>query len=273
MVALFLLCGMPAVASADEPDDEALREAAEFFEQGAEYFFEGRYGRAIVEFRRAHRISPHPMILYNKSIAYHRIGNPREARSRAVQAREMGGLPEGEDLRNLARIDALTAILTAQQVADDVAALSPAPDDEYVPPSDDRPPTVADRDLVDDPPDPSDRGTQSWIGGGLMAVGGGALGFAVVTHFRLSDLIEDYEAAVDSGLNEDQWGPTRQEIEDKQRNGQIALYAGTAAAAVGLTLFFLDRPSQSGTDETFRLSVVPEISGHPGGMLRMTTRF
>ena len=262
LAALFAVTSV-SVAAADEGDSD-LEQAAEHFERGAELFFEERYGRALVEFRRAHRLNPHPMILYNKSIAYLRIGNPREARSRALGAEEMGGLGENEKIRNLARIDSLGVVLTAREVADNIASRPEVADtlDDVDP---DEPP---------EPPEPPSRvGTMGWTGLGLSAIGAGLIGFAGLTHMRLSDTIESYEAAYNAG-NLTQWEQLRGDIESGQRNGQIALYSGLGAALLGVSLFVIDRRGGTGaSDESLRLIGTTAPSNAPGGMLNLFRRF
>ncbi len=304
IVGAFVLCSLlmsASTAAADEPTAEERERAAAHFEDGAEYFFEERYGRALVEFRRAFRLNPHPMIAYNKALANLRLGNIGEAYRRAVEASEMGGLPPDEELRNNARIRALGVVLTAEQVADDVESaivdgaqreeIERAQREETAGQAEELAQLVGQKSgdllaeitgeaprepLVPVRPTDDDSGGLGPVGitGVVMtSVGAGLLGVAGVTNHRLGDKIATYESASDQG-DTDEFFRLREDIESSQRNGQIALYAGAGAAAVGVVLVLVDGLSGSSSERS-GLSLTPSTTpgGSPGGLIQLHGKF
>ena len=261
-VALATLMATPAVA--EEPDEETLRRAAEHFEQGAEHFIEERYSRALLEFRRAHSLNPHPILLYNKAIAYMRLDNPREGYARALAARDMGGLGQEQEIRNLARIDGLGAVMSARGIADKISADQLARQDDDDDDQDD--PSLP---PIDTPEPASTMGALAWTGVGVAVLGTGLLGFAGVTHLRLNSSIDDYQATE----NPEQWEVLRREIEGSQRQGQIALISGSAALVAGLSLFFIGRSSSSDSQGSFQIVGTAPSSRSSGAMIHIFRQF
>lgn len=246
-------------------------QAREYFDSGAEHFFEGRYGRALVEFRRAYRLNPHPMILYNKALTHYRLGNYDEAFERGMELMEMGGPSEREQVRNAARTRGVGVVLTAGQVGDDVAEAI----EERKRRTEEQPDEpVADIDDVAEPPDVDDRrlGAMGWTGVALTGLGAGALGYATVVNFRLGGKIEDYERAALHGP-EDDYDRLRTEIETDTRNGQIALYSGAGLLTIGLALWLVD--GLSGGSSSYSLQVAPDLtsSSATGGVIQLGGQF
>lgn len=297
-----LLCATVQSALANEPTPEERERAGEHFEDGAEYFFEERYGRALVEFRRAFRLNPHPMIAYNKALANLRLGNLAEAYRRAVQASEMGGLPLDEGVRNDARIRALAVALRAERVAADVQSsiedgvryeeLLQTHRDELV----SRAGLLAravelkagqiGADLLSDAPDdaprqemdvvaydePKGMGAWGWTGVVMTGIGAGLVGYAGVTNHRLGDKIDTYETASESGDRETYFR-LRQDIENGQRNGQIALYTGAGVATIGAVLWLVAARSGSSSDSQMHLAPGLTPGSSPGGFIQLNGNF
>ena len=254
----------------DEPIEEDLRQANEHFEQGAEHYFSGNYGRAIVEFRRASRLYPHPMILYNKSLAYLHLGDIEDAHRTAVEAGELEGLPADEATRNAARADATGVAITATAVGDDVeqriADRRRTVDEE---PPDVEPPPEVD--------DPSGLGAVGWIGVVTTMGGVGLLGYAGVLEFQLDDRIQAYETAAEQG-DQTTYNELRSEIEQTTQRGRIALYSGAGLAAAGITMWLIGGLSGSSPDHSatsWNLQLLPAVGTDESGagMLNLTGRF
>ncbi len=218
-----LLLPSTSFAQGDEFDERAV----EHFNQGAEYFHEGRYGAALTEFRRAYRLEPNPMIRYNMALAHLRLGNLADALDHSKRLAESGGLPQGETTRNAARVAALTAVFTARDVGEDISTIVTQPDDD----DDDR--------VVVTPDAPSRIGKLGTTGlvGSLLGVG--ALSFAVVVDYRLGGKIEQYEQAADD-RDLQNYQVLRGDIESSTKNGTVALYTGAGLLGAGLTLFAVD---------------------------------
>lgn len=261
LVLLLLILGAATPGVAAEPDQDASERAAEYFEAGAELFFEGRYGRALIEFRRAHRLTPHPMILYNISLAHFRLGQISDALKAAQQASTMEGFPPNEWVRNQARIEGFEAILVAQSLSDGISKHL-AREDEPV--RDQKPdevqqqkeaqaarspkqtlktetaPTVkGDHRYPDPPPAQNKLGALGWTGVTITTTGAGVLGYSLLLNHWLGDKIKAYQ---ESALTNDRasYDDLRLEITEMSKRGQLALYAGGGAAALGLTLLIID---------------------------------
>lgn len=260
---LFFLMQIPS-GYASEPDGEARERAREHFEQGAEFFFEERYGRALVEFRRAHRLDPHPMILYNKSLAHLRLENTRESYNFAVAAHEMGGLPPAESVRNIARIRGFRVAMDAEGLAETIAAASAVAD------------LKRSEEHGDDGVDvPQQREVESagmsglgWTGVVLTGLGAGLLTYAGIVDYQLGGKIEEFE----STTVDEEFFRLRDEIDRDIRNGEIALYSGAGLAVLGVTFWILGRNSSSSAPSEVQL--IPHIAPETGsGFLQLNGRF
>src|SRR5712692_5479417 len=71
-----LVCGV-AVARADDPKDAA--EAKRHFEAGTSAFNLGEFARAAEEYRKAYKLRPDPVFLYNIAQAYRLAKDPNQA--------------------------------------------------------------------------------------------------------------------------------------------------------------------------------------------------
>lgn len=246
-----LLMSSPAAAQGSEQ-----ARAMEHYQEGARHFFEEQYGRALVEFRQALRLSPHPMIMYNICLSFHRLDNHVEAYRHCVQAAEMEGFTTEESTRNDGRIAGIGAVLEAKAQAD-AAARAIARAEATAPSSGGL-----------EPPEPVDGPGMSglaWAGVGTAVVGGGLLAFAAVVNMQLAEKIQVYEATTDAAL----FDSLSEEIRQDTLMGQVGLYAGVGLVALGTTLFFVGR-NQGRSDG---LTVVPSVD--PGGqaMLRLQGQF
>src|SRR5690625_2089135 len=105
LVAAILSLTLPLYSSSAE--DSYTDELADaYYEQGVEALFNKNYSLAITYLQRAHALDPDPVVLYNISLAESRLGNTREALRAALQADEMGQMPEDTAIKNSGRIRA-----------------------------------------------------------------------------------------------------------------------------------------------------------------------
>ena len=119
---LICITRVSTAAAQDEPSADQL--AQQYFDEGASFFIEGNYARAILSFRRAFDQRPDPMILYNMSLAHSRLGNHREAYQTTLAPHRMEGLPDQARVRVDARVNALYVVINAEAIAPRMAAIA-----------------------------------------------------------------------------------------------------------------------------------------------------
>ncbi len=237
-----------AVADSGDPSSEAIQEAQEAFELGAQYYYEDNFGRAIVEFRKAHQAHPHPMFLHNIALANKQLGRLDRAREAAVEAEEMSEeLPPETAARNVGIVAGATGVLTGRQVAEDVASSQPVEDDT--------PGTPPEEPVADS----GGFGPLGWAGVGALAVGVGALGGAVVIDSQISSELD----GLNSGESQEQFDATIADLEGKQTTGQILLFSGIGLSTVGAGLLIYELVS-GGSSSDQQLSFSPSF--HRPGM-------
>jgi tetratricopeptide (TPR) repeat protein len=88
LIGALTLATLPRLAHAEE-DPKML--ARRHFDRGMELAGEGAYSEALVEFTRAHEISPHFAVLYNIGQAHVALGRPVEAVDALTRYLEQGG--------------------------------------------------------------------------------------------------------------------------------------------------------------------------------------
>src|SRR5690554_552704 len=120
LVGLAMLLWSSAVLAA-EPTARDQEMAREHFDQGALYYTQQEYGRAIVEFLKGHELAPHAMFLYNISLSYEHLDNTRQALGAAERAKNFTGMSDPVIVRNDARIAAFHAQLESVAVAEAMA--------------------------------------------------------------------------------------------------------------------------------------------------------
>ena len=219
--------------------------AQKYFEQGAEYYFNGEYGKAIVEFMRGNDEIPNALLLYNISLSHSRLGNFNDALEFGRRAREMGGLDPATSAQNECRISALNAVQTSQSFQGPVEL-----------PGEDVPPVVS----VVAPPPKYDF-TLGYIGLATTATGLVLLGVAGYAELQVRDRWDAYEQAALDG-NSVEYGRLGGEIDDYRAYGIPVGIGGAVFTLAGLTMLgieILDEPdspvvSTSGQDVRVRFS-------------------
>lgn len=261
-VLILLLClGVPATAfsqddadlsadAADEVDPEDIERAQEAFNQGATFYYEGEYGRAMVEFRRANELYPHPIFLHNIARSNRQLGRVERTIDAAIGARELAeetgeALPADADAVNSALIAGIGTVVTSTELSEEMEATA-----------------VADKDVEEPPgvqPADSGFGGKGWAGVAGLALGVGALGGAAMMDRSVVSGMEELEP--------DNWTGTRTEFDDEkaslesqQSMGQILLFSGAGLAAVGTTLLVLELTSSSGDTQ---MALSPSVT-RPG---------
>lgn len=246
-----LTCFAPTSAFAQTSNTHDEARARHHFDEGARFFYEGDFSRAVVEFRRAYQYKPDPMILYNLSLAQSRLGNIADAYDAGVAASAMPGMPDAARVRNDARVGALSVALSADRLARRIETLSPR-----------QPPTNPDQVEAMSP--------IAWTGIGTALVGTGLLTYALVLNQRLGPDIEEYRSAQREGRVGDYYA-LREHIEAQTSRGRVVFYSGLAITATGIGLWiydFLDRDESSNYNITVNLAPFSRT-----GMLQVTTRF
>jgi tetratricopeptide (TPR) repeat protein len=241
-----------ASAAARQPSAQDQEQARQHFDQGALFYTQGEYGRAIVEFLKGHELAPHAMFLYNISLSYENLQNYRQALGAAERAKNFAGMPDPVIVRNDARIAAFRIRLEVESVADAMSQqATQKPEEKIV-----EPPPVASRPM----------GTMGWAGVAAAGVGVALLGGAGYMQMAMQPNLEDYRAAGEAG-NRAQYNTLRTELEGQQSTGRILLYSGSALALTGVTLVVLDRRGGSeDTPKRAQLSITPKPSGASLGL-------
>lgn len=252
--------GICAPLAAQEKSEQ-IKKAEDHFKKGAEYYANGEYAKAVVEFKFGHQLAPNAMFLYNMSLAYERLESYDEAVQVASDAEKMGGMPDEIMARNSARLRGFRTILRGRDVADATAKLiaEAQTDQEGDGEGDGEVETITQPDGVT---------TLGYVGIGLTVVGGGFAVGGLMTNIAVNRDIAEFEDAAASG-DRTRYEESRQAILDKQPRGKLFYAVGAAAAGVGVTLLLIDLVV--GTEEvpvTFQLHPGPD-----GAMAGATVRF
>lgn len=245
MVLLLMLCATPALAQ------ENVEQAQKHFETGAEWYAQGEYAKAIVEFLKGHNLSPNAMFLYNISLSYAKLENIDDALEAAERAIREGGLPPEVAVRNEARIRAFRLNMVARSVSGSVNL------------------ALTEKKSVPDPeptPSGSSFGALGWTGVALTTVGVGLGVGAFLVSGGVSDDIEALKAEANGG-DLIRYTELKSSVEDGQSTGQLLVYTGAGLGAVGITLILIDLFSGSETNST-SWYIGPQRDGIQAGFLR-----
>lgn len=248
-ILLPLLVALTLTPTLAHAQSEADRErAAEFYQNGLKAAYAKDYGEAILQFKQGYKLDSNGLFAYNIAVANLKVGKPEEARRYARQAEARADdLNDKQRTRNLARIDAVGAILGAQQVAQRVAsAPDPAPIQTTSRASGER----------------EGLGAIGWSGLGMTIVGAGMVGASTLFANRVGQLQEpdgtfapeNYDQAVRA-----------------QSTGLTLLISGGVIAVVGAGMFIYALGSRSGgAEEAATLQIAPTRGG---GYMGLHLRF
>lgn len=242
-LALLISLATPSVSMAQ---DDPVAIAQEHFEKGAEWYTQGEYSKAIVEFLKGYNLAPNPMFLYNISLSYAKMDNIEEALKAAERAEREGGLPDEVAIRNYARMNAFRIRLNSDQNAAQMSQIAKVEEKTIVEP---------------DPVEPASGGgfgALGWTGVGLTAIGAGLGVGALLVNAPLADQIDQLEAEA-AGGDPARFSELKNQIESDQSTGKILLYAGAGAGAVGLTLIIIELLGSE--EEQAQIYVSPQRGG------------
>ncbi len=246
------------IEATDDIDREDVKRAQEAFNRGASLYYEGSFGEAIVEFRRAQERYPHPIFAHNIARANEQLERYDRALSAAKEARELqeqasraqDQMPDAADARNSGLIASLETRLNSQAVAEAVEAHQQQIDGVDAP---------------DAPDTSSGWGLMGWSGVALATVGAGALTGAMVMDRQVASDIEALESNTD--ISEADFNSEIDSLQGQQTAGRVFLFSGAGMLAIGATLVVLEMTS--GSDEE-GFAVAPSVS-RPG--VEMTLRW
>jgi hypothetical protein len=223
---------MTSQAWADGPTEADVQTAQAASDLGAQHYYEGNYGRAIVEFQRAHDHFPHPMFLHNIALSNLHLGQLERARAAAREAAAMDeGMPSEAHATNEGVITGATTVLEVRRLANRLAQ------ERGVARDDDDDDVVAPPPVVDEPM----LGVLGWVGVGTAVVGVGALVGAAVLDSQIQSGIEELSDAPDQAS----FDARRDELEGQQTVGKVLLFGGAGLTAVGAGLLVVDLMSGS----------------------------
>ena len=246
------LGGANAFAEESAPEEEIsaedIQRAQEYFDLGAQLYFEGQYSRAAVEFRRAHEIYPHPLFLYNIALIQRRLGLPEEALALARRAQAMEeSLPADEDAQNQAMISGISSALVGREIVAKLAGV----DIEELPTGVDSP------GAVDSQPILSPLG---WAGVGALSLGVVGLTGGGIIQSRLSDNQAVYELREPINPESQVVAQLGETIESQKRQRTFLFISGASLAAVGTALIVMELlPKEGESDLALSISIA-----HPG---------
>lgn len=231
---------LPAVASADQDD---LERAQESFDDGARYYEAEDYHSAIVEFRRANSIHPHPIFSYNIARANRELKRPERALDAALDADERRDeLPEDTAAANSAMIAAYQTVLTGHDGVE----------------------TIAERtvDEAPDPEPPSRWGGFGWAGAAMLVSGAGALTGAALIDRQIVGGVEELKDQRDAGeIGSGEFNTERDRLAGRQGAGLALLWSGVALTTVGTSLVVWELATVS--EPSDNVAIGPRIDG-PG---------
>lgn len=242
MAAVFSAALLSATPAFAQPSDA--EKAQKHFEDGATLYAQGNYSKAIVEFIKGHAIAPNAMFLYNISLSYLKLENITDALAAAEKARTFDGMPDKVAVRNDARIGGFRAFLSAEDLAEDIAAAAETPD-----------PMVADHQTGEEG---GALGGLGWTGIGLGLAGAGLVVGALIVNSGVDADIESLESEANGG-NRARFDTLKSDIESGQSTGKILLYSGAGLATAGLVMLIIDLAD--GPESAGSVSVAPSDGG------------
>lgn len=249
-VAILVLGGRPAFASDPEQEQQddpgAIAAAQKHFDDGVASYKANDYPTALHEFRQAYAKIPAAVFLYNAARVAEKMDNFQESLNLAKRAQSQTSRPLPAPLRekNTALIKSLE-----QKRARDKAARE-AHQKRNQPQRFDRNPVTKKLPKMEKSPVPNTAGNWSalgYTGGAVAVVGLGLVGTSVYLGADASSRIDSLNAIDDPVA----FTQEREDIDSQQSTGQILLYSGVGAVALGGAMIAWDligseaRPARS----------------------------
>jgi tetratricopeptide (TPR) repeat protein len=254
-IALLGLLGLPSVALGQSDEEVSVKQA---YKMGMTHYKKGEFEEAITDFRKALDQQPHPVLIYNLSQSYVRIGEWEKAVKYADMAQELGGkLDERTATQNVATGLAGRVVLSAEDNAPEIAEAEPGASKPQASTSPDK--KTEPSEPTSPPPETAGKGGfggLGWVGAGTAAAGAGLLAGALVVDIGLASDFEALEEGTASNPDS-----LRADMKSRQTTGQILLYAGAGAAALGTTLLILELTGGESKPQSARLGVSPTDGG------------
>lgn len=234
LLALWILM-IPSIANAQTSDD--------LVQEGTAAYLSGDFSTCVLKFIAAYDIDPQPVVQYNISLCYGKLGNHEKALE-AAKVADRGEL-EGKVLpKNKARMISFRTIIEAKEVATDVRADNEGnetcEDDsecgggEYCATD-----GVCRLQSVGSGPKTTKKrfGAVGYVGVGLLAVGAGSMIAALLVD---AGLASDLERLEQDNLTPSERSELEEDVESRQGQGRILVFAGAGFAVVGLGLLIYD---------------------------------
>lgn len=247
------------------------------FDQGIKYYVSGEYDSSILEFRKAHRLLPEPIFLYNIARAQVKLNRCEDAFETAERAISSDRLKGETRAKAQSVIASCRVFVTGDRVRSSIAearqARARAEREEL-----ERTRITAERERIEAEKERTKQlremkveggaasdeprfGALGWIGAGFMVVGAGALTGTAIVSSTLSDQWDDYRAA-SAGGNLETYRGLRSDIEENQNIAKILLFSGVGLAAGGAAMVILDL-LPSGSESAPSQALIPRLG--PGG--------
>lgn len=196
----------------EETDEADTNRAQEAFDEGARYYYDGDYSSAIVEFRRADQIHPHPIFQHNIARTNIELDRPERAYEAALEAQQRADeLPPEAAATNSAIIAGYQTVFGSRDHAESAE------------------PAVADIDATDAD---SHWGSLGWAGAGILGAGVAAISGAAVLDRSIVSAKDDLEDETDPEAFDQQI----ETLESRQTVGRTMLWSGVALGAIGTSL-------------------------------------
>jgi hypothetical protein len=222
-LALLLLASV-AHAQDATPSPEDMEVAKIHYQAGSEHYARAHYSEAILEFKEAYRLSHLPALLYNISQSYEKASDWQNSRDFLKQYIDSGQTEPGELPQLQDKLKSLDEKIAAQP--------KPPVDNKVTPPitpSNDTPP----------PPKTPYR-TWKWV---TVISGGVLLGGAVLFGLDSSAMNKKIQDAANQTPPNQYTDELAAAYDRGQHDNALAVtcfIAGTALAATGIVLFYLD---------------------------------
>lgn len=209
-------------------------QAQQAYDDGAAYYVEGEYARAIVQFKKAFSLVENPVFLFNIALAEHKLGRADKAVDAAERALGYDALDDRTRSVAQGLVRGSTLSISARGVAEGMKSAAAVAQSES-----ENTGEVGEGGIVGTaPPAESSFGAMGWAGVGLAAVGAGALVWGTILSIDLDDRYQRYNDPTRSNAAEA--AELKESIEADRPLALGLLIGGGAIAALGATLIVLE---------------------------------
>lgn len=251
-ILVFAVSAKRAGAQTDAGDEITVKEA---YRAGMEHYKSGDYRKAVEEFRRVLDKKPHPVLYFNLSQAYVRLGEWEKAEKFAKRAEQKESLDASTTARNRGTIAGTSVVRSGRHVQKTVADRSNSGAESVSGPGGSSGATASSRG--------GGFGLLGWTGVGLAVTGGGAGVWSALVNARLDEMFRvwERECSGEEPPVSESCRSQRDAIQAQQTKGRALLYSGIGLGAAGVTLIAIDL-IDSGGQQARRF--VPHVATAPG---------